>query len=171
MGTKYYMAPEVANGVGGELRASLAIDVFSLGLMLCQLVNKTHIPVLKDIGSTDDESERLLNLALCDQSELQKYLTLYSYTSFQEHLYLMCQLNPQSRPPIHTSLELVLSQSSTMLQREFNNKVDGIANQMGVVAAQKDRIVNSENIEIKFNILELERKAMEKDAPKITGIR
>ena len=67
-----YVSPEVYFGKAGKLLAQLSIDLFALGLVSVQILNKTHVSVMNQMHITDKDRDFLLT----DQNALNEKLKL-----------------------------------------------------------------------------------------------
>jgi serine/threonine protein kinase len=94
LGTKHYLAPEVrvAASLQGKLRASTAVDMFALGLVLWQVMKRSPTAAL------DCDSEARLDELYSDQAQLNAHLEHPAlYRVFMERF--TC-LEPARRPGV-----------------------------------------------------------------------
>jgi serine/threonine protein kinase len=84
VGTGHYLAPEVRAAIvspDGMLRASTAVDIFALGLVLWQVMNRSPTAAL------DCRSEARLNHLYSDQAQLNAHLEYPAlYSAFMERV-------------------------------------------------------------------------------------
>jgi serine/threonine protein kinase len=112
LGTKHYLAPEVrvaAASAAGTLRASTAVDMFALGLVLWQVIKRSPAAAL------DCDNEARLDLLYSDQAQLNAHLEYPAmYRDFMERV--TC-LEPTHRPNATALASHCINRSASSLHR------------------------------------------------------
>ena len=143
--TELYASPEVLTGKAGELKASLATDLFSLGLVLWQLAHKTF-----NLPEFVSNTEQRLKLLDDGQFEDTLHSTLIGKREYLLHsVSKLCRVDPCSRSAaqdIRDQLDVSMTsfqQQSALLQQCIGQRLDGIEDKMGdLVEAMRDGFMN-----------------------------
>lgn len=100
LGTKYYVPPEVYRAGTGQFKASLSVDMFALGLVVWQIMQRSAQPAL----AAADEGNRLHD-CYCNQATLNEFLPLPAKSGFyQEYLRDITSIEPHKRVSAHNLL-------------------------------------------------------------------
>lgn len=102
-----YMPPEIYNSKPGELKAALESDLFSLGLVLYQLLNKTSTCVLPV------HNGNMLDQVMRDQTCMNNLVRLEYNLIYQPYLHKLCNIARNRRGTIFSLLRLVESHTPT----------------------------------------------------------
>jgi hypothetical protein len=120
--TQGWEAPELfsGRGQGGQLRASLAIDVFALGLVAGLILDKQSFPEKTVLPSNDADLER----ALTDQAYLHSLLPCdrTHRHGFKEMVHQMCRLDPAERPSVEGARRLLARLSASRVQEQLETE-------------------------------------------------
>ena len=91
LGTKFYVAPEVLLETAVKIKASLAIDMFSLGLVIWQILQPSAHPALL-------KAEHILDECYRDQTKLNEYVPSPPKSGFYDkYLRNLTSLKPHLR--------------------------------------------------------------------------
>ncbi len=117
-----WASPEVYSGSNGHLRASFAIDMFSVGLIAALLEDKSnHYPngIVLPVCDTWEYHQ-----ALTDESFLHtNVLKLDSSALFRDTIYNLCSLDPTVRPSSNEVLRIIFDKTSSTRHVEAQNQV------------------------------------------------
>ena len=126
--TELYASPEVLTGKAGELKASLATDLFSLGLVLWQLAHKTS-----NLPEFVSNTEQRLKLLDGGRFEDTLHSTLIGKRQYlPQSMSKLCRVDPFSRSTaqeIRDQLDVSMTsfqQQSALLQQCIGQRLDGI---------------------------------------------
>ena len=139
--TELYASPEVLRGKAGELKASLEMDLFSLGLVLWQLANKqSELPAFLQNSSERDE------LYAATQEQLDAKLRTVSREGGAYYLlgtaFELCRLAPAERPSAVTLAgKLTMSVTSLHQQAQLGHRLDNIGQSVDSLSGKMDQLL------------------------------
>ena len=156
--TELYASPEVLRGKAGELKASLEMDLFSLGLVLWQLANKqSELPAFLQNSSERDE------LYAATQEQLDAKLRTVSREGGSYYLletaFELCRLAPAERPSAVTLAgKLTMSVTSLHQQAQLGHRLDNMGQSVDSLSGKIDQLLNA--VEDGFNSLHTQLESM-----------
>ena len=99
LGTKYYLAPEVFLAGSESIKASLAIDMFSLGLVIWMILQRKSLPPLLHAAETSDQTLRECYLQQSKMNELLSAPAKAGY--YEDYIRKITMLQPHDRMTAH----------------------------------------------------------------------
>ena len=137
--TELYASPEVLQGKAGELKASLEMDIFSLGLVLWQLTNKkSELPVFMV-----DRREKSRLLAPSASDAVMDALRAASGDHFlADDVLDLCHVDPAKRPSV-TAFASKINLSITALnkQAQLGHRLDSTGQSVDSLSGKMDQLL------------------------------